>query len=141
MSDRTLIQSSMVWSDMEDVVIKALIAAHLTLKQNYLTGFPSQLGPRSCFEILGFDVLLDAKLKPWLLEVNHSPSFATDSQLDWEVKEALLTDALTLLNLGAIDHRRILEDDKRMTKERLLQKHQPCPKEEGVAQQPGIMDG
>lgn len=62
------------------------------------------------------------------LQVNHSPSFATDSQLDWEVKDALLTDALTLLNLVAIDHRRILEEDKRVTKERLLQKHQPCPK-------------
>lgn len=44
------------------------------------------------------------------------------------MKDALLTDALTLLNLVAIDHRRILEEDKRVTKERLLQKHQPCPK-------------
>ena len=44
------------------------------------------------------------------------------------MKEGLLTDALTLLNLGAIDRRRVLEEDKRMVKERLLQKHQPCPK-------------
>lgn len=39
-----------------------------------------------CFEILGFDILLDQKLKVWLLEVNHTPSFRTDTDLDKLVK-------------------------------------------------------
>jgi len=29
---------------------------------------------------------LTDKLKPLLLEVNHAPSFATDSPLDYEIK-------------------------------------------------------
>jgi tubulin polyglutamylase TTLL6/13 len=35
-----------------------------------------------CFEILGFDVLIDKNGTPWLLEVNHAPSFNCDTALD-----------------------------------------------------------
>jgi len=38
-----------------------------------------------CFQLLGFDVLIDDALKPWLLEVNLSPSLGTDSPLDLKV--------------------------------------------------------
>jgi tubulin polyglutamylase TTLL6/13 len=39
-----------------------------------------------CFEILGFDIILDAKGKPYLLEVNHAPSFACDFKIDHDIK-------------------------------------------------------
>jgi tubulin polyglutamylase TTLL6/13 len=53
-----------------------------------------------CFEILGFDVFLDEDLKPWILEVNHTPSFTTDSPLDFKVKKSLISDTIKLLNLN-----------------------------------------
>lgn len=52
-----------------------------------------------CFEILGFDIMLDANCKPYLLEVNHSPSFSTDSPLDEKIKGELIRDTIRLLGM------------------------------------------
>ena len=43
--------------------------------------------------------MLDSKAKPYLLEVNHSPSFATDSPLDEKVKGDLIRDTIAMLGL------------------------------------------
>ncbi|XP_077020779.1 tubulin polyglutamylase TTLL6 isoform X6 [Tamandua tetradactyla] len=101
-----------IWRDIEDVVIKTIISAHPVIKHNYHTCFPNHTLNSACFEILGFDVLLDHKLKPWLLEVNHSPSFSTDSWLDKEVKDNLLYDTLVLINLGTCDKKKVLEEER-----------------------------
>jgi len=53
-----------------------------------------------CFEVLGFDVFLDENLKPWILEVNHDPSFETDAPLDFKIKKQLITDTLRMLQLN-----------------------------------------
>jgi tubulin polyglutamylase TTLL6/13 len=53
-----------------------------------------------CFEILGFDVILDYKLRPYVLEVNALASFGTDSPLDKKIKLDLMRDTFTMLNLS-----------------------------------------
>ena len=52
-----------------------------------------------CFEILGFDILIDEKLKPWLIEINHTPSFATDTPIDFKIKKDVVADTLAILNM------------------------------------------
>ncbi|KAJ8304722.1 hypothetical protein KUTeg_018305 [Tegillarca granosa] len=87
-----------LWADIDDVLIKTLISAHSVLKHNYRTCFPNHVKGSACFEILGMDILLDKKMRPYILEVNHSPSFNTDSELDREIKSALVMDSLNLCN-------------------------------------------
>ena len=67
---------------------------------------PKDLGQRSGnranavdgrFQIFGFDVILDADAKPWLIEVNAAPSFACGSGVDHEVKSAVVESALRLV--------------------------------------------
>eukprot|EP00075_Anas_platyrhynchos_P033210 XP_027322463.1 tubulin polyglutamylase TTLL6 isoform X1 [Anas platyrhynchos] len=113
-----------LWEDIEDIIIKTLISAYPVVKHNYQSCFPNHTTGCACFEILGFDILLDRKLKPWLLEVNHSPSFTTDTRLDREVKDALLCDTINLINVHACSKRKVLEEDRQRAKERLLQSHQ-----------------
>lgn len=59
----------------------------------------------NCFEILGFDILVDSDLKPWILEVNLNPSLSTDSPLDFKIKSNLVTDTLNLIGLRKFDRR------------------------------------
>ena len=73
-----------------DLIIKTLISVQPDLLHNYRMCQPNDRTFNMCFEILGFDVLIDADTKPWLLEVNQAPSFMADSELDYKIKKQVL---------------------------------------------------
>ena len=50
----------------------------------------------SVHELFGFDIMLDRHLKPWLLEVNISPSLHSNSQLDINIKGRLVRDLFNI---------------------------------------------
>jgi len=47
--------------------------------------------------------MIDSKLKPWLIEVNHLPSFTTDTPLDKTMKKNVIRDALQIMNISGKD--------------------------------------
>ena len=36
-----------------------------------------------CFELFGFDIMVDNQMKPWLIEVNSSPAMSMDNNIDY----------------------------------------------------------
>ncbi|KAK2162703.1 hypothetical protein LSH36_93g04010 [Paralvinella palmiformis] len=56
-----------------------------------------------CFELYGFDIMIDDDLKPWLLEVNFSPALSSDCQADIIVKKGMLTDLLQMIAFSEED--------------------------------------
>ncbi|XP_059545040.1 tubulin polyglutamylase TTLL7 isoform X2 [Myotis daubentonii] len=109
------------WSDISELVVKTLIVAEPHVLHAYRMCRPGQPpGSESvCFEVLGFDILLDRKLKPWLLEINRAPSFGTDQKIDYDVKRGVLLNALKLLNIRTSDKRRNLAKQKAEAQRRL----------------------
>jgi tubulin polyglutamylase TTLL6/13 len=84
----------------KDIIRKTILSCQPTLEENYRLLQPNSKRMDMCFEILGFDILIDKNGKPWLIEVNHSPSFETSTKLDRVVKDKLLHDTFDLLNIN-----------------------------------------
>lgn len=72
-----------------------------------------------CFEILGFDILLDANLEPWLIEVNNMPSLSTDSPFDKKLKESVLKGTLTILDIPKGFKQIVADEEKAVTQMRI----------------------
>ena len=72
--------------EIKDMIIKTMISAQPHLSHLYRNNHPDDYENSQAFEIYVYDIMLDENYKPYLLEINHAPSFATDSPLDEKIK-------------------------------------------------------
>ncbi|KAK3102681.1 hypothetical protein FSP39_013107 [Pinctada imbricata] len=87
------INTQAVWDSIKDLVVKTIICAESPINSLIKANCKS----RYCVhELFGFDVLLDENLKPWILEVNISPSLHSNSQLDINIKGQMVKDLLNI---------------------------------------------
>ncbi|CAD8180271.1 unnamed protein product [Paramecium octaurelia] len=86
-------------NQIKQVIVKTIQSVQGELSHLYRSQQHNNDGIEQCFELFGFDILLDSSLKPWLLEVNHTPSFSTDTPLDKIIKRNLIMDTLILLDV------------------------------------------
>ena len=75
------------YQQIQELIIKCLQSVAKTI-----------INDKHCFELYGFDVLLDEQLKPWLIEINASPSMTANTPTDYETKMGLLEDCFTILD-------------------------------------------
>ncbi|KAH7961399.1 hypothetical protein HPB52_008801 [Rhipicephalus sanguineus] len=101
-----------LWEQMVDIVVKTLACAEGPMNRLIQRHTSSRY---TCYELFGFDILLDEQLKPWLLEVNISPSLRSATPVDYTVKSEVVKD---MLNLAGFQLPQQLKDD---LDERLLE--------------------
>jgi len=77
-----------LFRDIQDVITRSLLAVQPVIIQD-----------RHCFELYGYDILVDSELKPWLIEVNASPSLTADTDDDYALKTKLVQDTLDVIDL------------------------------------------
>merc|ERR1719409_1648609 len=76
-----------LFSAIQDVVVYSLLSVQKVMIQD-----------KHCFELYGYDIMISSDLKPWLIEVNASPSLTANTPHDYDLKFALLDDTLTILD-------------------------------------------
>mmetsp|Transcript_95831 Transcript_95831/g.293072 ORF Transcript_95831/g.293072 Transcript_95831/m.293072 type:complete len:446 (-) Transcript_95831:9-1346(-) len=79
---------NLLFREIQDVIIYSLLSVQKVIIQD-----------KHCFELYGYDIMISADLKPWLIEVNASPSLTANTADDYAMKFALLDDTLTVLDL------------------------------------------
>ena len=108
------------WARIDDVIIKSILSIENTVFSALEMTVPYRT---NCFEVLGFDILLDNNLRPWLLEINLSPSLNTDSPLDLKIKGSMIADLFTMVGVVppdqqfGIDKSYLLNQNKMSAKE------------------------
>eukprot|EP00347_Sterkiella_histriomuscorum_P021171 403334979 len=96
------IDMNLFWSRIYDVIIKSIISGE---NQIFNAVKKTCIHKTNCFELFGYDILIDSDLKPWLIEINLSPSLACESPLDITIKSSLISELMTLVGVKKFDRR------------------------------------
>ena len=99
------IDFSEIWKKIKDLVIKTFVSI-TDLAVDQLKNDYSFVNHQNLFELYGFDVILDSRLEPYLLEMNANPMLGSTKNVDAETKTNLITDILNVVGIYPFDHTR-----------------------------------
>lgn len=77
--------------EMQLIMLRALLAVQHVM-----------ISDRHCFELYGYDVMIDENLKPWLIEVNASPSLSANTREDYIMKTEMLHGMLDVVDMEQV---------------------------------------
>lgn len=75
-----------LFGDISQIILHSLMAVRKVMSHN-----------RHCFECYGYDIIVDENLKPWLIEVNSSPSLTCTTTSDHRLKSKLVDSILSVV--------------------------------------------
>jgi len=80
----------------------AFYSMQMVMVHSLLSVQKVMINDKHCFELYGYDIMLDDRLKAWLIEVNSSPALTASSKSDYALKFGLLEDMLAVVDM---DHK------------------------------------
>ena len=83
-------------NEIKDIIRKTVISIQPSLLETYKTLQPRSSRMDMCFQLLGFDILIDDYGQPWLMDVNQDPDFTVSSDLENKFKETLIIGKISL---------------------------------------------
>ena len=126
-----------VWARIKDIVVKTLACAEGPMRVASAARVPGS-AKRACYELFGFDIMLDAALEPWLIEVNTGPSLSAPSALDLHVKHRMVANLFNLVGVAPFDRSKMKRDASARRTARLTGVPTPASR---VARREGSREG
>ena len=96
------IRSDLIFEKIDDIIIKTFISCENNLV-NAISKYCSY--QENCFELYGFDILIDEHLNCWLMEVNLSPKLHFDAAIDLKIKGEMIAEMFDLIRIVPYDIR------------------------------------
>lgn len=81
-------KSDLLFSKIQQIFINSILCVKHVMRYD-----------KHCFELYGYDIMIDDKLKPWLIEVNAAPSLYANTLEDKKLKFTMLNDMLDIIDL------------------------------------------
>lgn len=81
----------------EEVSNKLFTGIQSIMLNSLLSVLSSIIPDKHCYELYGYDILITDDLKPWLIEINASPSLDANTEDDYDMKFSLLNEMLDLV--------------------------------------------
>ena len=96
------INSELIFDKIDDIIIKTLISSENSLVNAISKHCSFQ---ENCFELYGFDILIDDNLNCWLMEVNLSPNLHFDAPIDLKIKGEMIAEIFDIIRVVPYDIR------------------------------------
>lgn len=112
------VNTRVIWNQIKHIITKTVCTIQPILSHHTNSILKGNGLGHNFFELLGFDVMLDDKMKPYLLEINHMPSFSLGSFVDKKVKTGVIRETLLLVAPSLEKKRKLQELDYKRRKAR-----------------------
>jgi tubulin polyglutamylase TTLL6/13 len=96
----------------DEVIQLTMLGAQQKYIDDYKKTVKAQDERSRLFEILGFDIMIDADLKPWLIEVNNNTNMVGGSPFDETIKMSVIKGALEIVHLKPSFRRKVAARQK-----------------------------
>jgi hypothetical protein len=106
-------------AQIDEMIRLSVASVQPFLANNYRTAVSVNDGKSRCFQLLGFDIMIDKNARPWLLEVNHMPMLDIDTAFDRELKFDVITGIFKILGLTAGFRQEVIRRQKAETELRI----------------------
>ncbi len=92
--------SDKLWKDIKNLIAMSIISAEENMyNEFYMLAMHNRARRLYPWELVGYDVLVDNQMRPYLLEINNTPSMVPHTNLENVIKKGVLQNLFTLVDV------------------------------------------